>query len=161
MDDKMSSELATIYGKIKNDTSHVEREAISEKAKSYVELYRYSIELEKQKEIAYQELSGSEKQEAQNVLKKVTASNLPEFLPVSEVAMILDVSPQMVRRYCAEGKISAKQRLDDRGKWLIPTEQFLTKPEFSMYIKQKEVNRLKSIKAANTMLQMTDEDDEV
>ncbi|MBP3040272.1 helix-turn-helix domain-containing protein [Bacillaceae bacterium Marseille-Q3522] len=107
--------------------------------------------------MAYLELSEKEKEEAKAVLKKVIGSGLPEYLSVSEVSQILNVSPQMVRRYCAEGKIIGKQRLEGSGKWLIPTEQFLSKPEFAKYIKQKEINRLKSMNAAKMMLQMIED----
>lgn len=162
VDEEMAIEMASIYDKIRDVTRQVEQAPISEKAKQYVQLLQYSIELEKQKERVYLELEESEKEEAQHVLKEIMAHelNLPRFLPVSEVAMMLNVSPQMVRRYCAEGKIVAKRRNRDARKWYIPTEQFLTMPEFVKYIQQKEVNRIKSIKAAQLMLQMIDEDED-
>ncbi|PLR79570.1 DNA-binding protein [Bacillus canaveralius] len=160
MDEEMAIEMASIYEKIRNVANQIDNAPISDKAKQYVQLLRYSIELEKQKEKAYLELNENEKEEAQSILKEILAPELPKYLPVSEVSMMLNVSPQMVRRYCAEGKILGKRRHQDSGKWLIPTEQFLTKPEFVEYIQKKEVNRIKSIKAAQLMLQMIDEDEE-
>lgn len=162
VDEKMAIEMAAIFDKIRDVTRQVEDAPISENVKKYVQLLRYSIELEKQIEKAYLELDEIEKEEAKHTLREILGPELqlPKYLPVSEVAMMLNVSPQMVRRYCSEGKILARKRHQDGGKWYIPTEQFLTKPEFAKYIQQKEVNRIKSIKAAEIMLQMIDEDED-
>lgn len=160
VDDSMATELLSEYEKIKKDRSELPDYVISDKALNYVDLFEYSIVIEQKKELAYSELDEEEKNIVQDLLnQKMEKYEIPKYLPVSEVAKILKVTPQMVRRYCVEGKIEAKQRLEGSGKWQIPTEQFLSKPEFIEYIKQKEINRLKSMKAAKIMLDMIGEDD--
>ncbi|WP_100011798.1 helix-turn-helix domain-containing protein [Lentibacillus sediminis] len=143
-----------------NINTQLENQEANEKTKRYVELVLHSIELEKKRAAAYSELGDGEEGEANRILKEMTTPYLPEFLLVSEVSALLGVSHQMVRRYCTEGKIKAKQRLEGSGKWLIPTEQFLATPEFIKYIQEKEVQRINSIKVAETMLEMLEEDTE-
>ncbi|MBW8349605.1 helix-turn-helix domain-containing protein [Bacillus sp. IITD106] len=156
MDEKMGTEMASKY----LSKNQAIGDKISEKAKHYVDLFFQSMELDKMKDMAYMELEENEKEEVERLIIKAFESSLPAYLPVSEVSQILGVSTQMVRRYCSEGKIKAKQRLGETGQWLIPTEQFISKPEFTKYLKRKEINREKSIRAAEIILQMIDEDEE-
>ncbi|MCR2822369.1 helix-turn-helix domain-containing protein [Lederbergia panacisoli] len=160
MDENMGTEMVSRYLSNERVKNLANEDKISDSARHYVNLLFQSMEVEKLKEMAYLELRENEKIEVQQLLKHTFESSLPVYLPVTEVSQILGVSPQMVRRYCAEGKIKAKQRLGETGQWLIPTEQFVSKPEFTKYLYQKEINRKKSIKAAEIMLQMIDEDEE-
>ncbi|GEN35944.1 helix-turn-helix domain-containing protein [Aneurinibacillus danicus] len=51
----------------------------------------------------------------------------PEFLSPGEVADLLGITPQMVRRYCKEGAIPAYRTLGNRGSWRIDTKHFFAK----------------------------------
>jgi hypothetical protein len=158
VNEEMATEIAgNLYDAIKKVRVPNEEE-ISEKAKRYVTLLRMQMELEKQKEQLYLELNELEKQEATNVLKDTTTEDLPEYLPVRDVAEILEVTPQMVRRYCIDGKIDARQRIEGSGKWLIPTKQFITHPNWNKYMDKKNKIKKQSVNIANKMLQYLEED---
>jgi hypothetical protein len=131
---------------------------ISENAKRYVAILRMQMELDKQKELIYLELDDYEKEEANNVLKKETTLDIPEFLPVRDVAQILDVTPQMVRRYCANGQIDARQRMEGSGTWFIPTEQFINHPNWTKFIQKQERQKRQSLNIADKMLRYLEED---
>ncbi|WP_144462987.1 helix-turn-helix domain-containing protein [Siminovitchia fortis] len=156
----MAVKTGAVFKGISDAMTQFEKENISENAKHYVHLLHQSIEIEQENEMFYLELNNDEKNEVEHVLEDIFRTRLPEYLPVTEVAQILNVTPQMVRRYCAEGKIQAKQRSENSGKWLIPTEQFLAKPEFAKYLKQKELNRMQSMKAIDLVLQGIVEEEE-
>lgn len=154
----MATEIVeNLYDTIKG--TYVPNDAeLSEKAKRYVTILRMQMELEKQKEQIYLELNEQEKQEANNILRK--SIDYPEYLSVRDVSDILEVTPQMVRRYCADGRIEARQRIEGSGKWLIPTDQFLTHPNWSNYIQNRNKHQKQSINIASKMLQYLEEDTE-
>ena len=133
---------------------------MSEKAKLYVTILRMQIELEKQKEQIYLELNEFEKQEANNILKESVTEDFPEYLPVRDVAEILGVTPQMVRRYCADGRIDARQRIEGSGKWLIPTKQFVTHPNWNKYIQRSNKIKKQSVNIAKKIVQYLEEDED-
>jgi predicted transcriptional regulator len=156
----VKEKMTTLFQKIGNSNIHAEYEKtpmISENARHYVELIRLSFELEKQKEKMYRELNEQEKEEVRNVLKQIMESVIPEHLTVRDVALLLEVTPQMVRRYCAEGKIDAHQRLEGSGKWIIPTAQFLNHPNWAKFIRKKEKVKNQSINIAKKMLEYLEE----
>jgi hypothetical protein len=45
-------------------------------------------------------------------------------LTTMEVAALLDVSPQMVRKYCQENEIEASRTMGNRGEWRIHAQPF-------------------------------------
>jgi S-adenosylmethionine:tRNA-ribosyltransferase-isomerase (queuine synthetase) len=132
---------------------------LSENARRYLELVRLSLELEKQKEKMYLALNEQEKEEVQNVLSQITEPTIPEYLTVRDVALLLDVTPQMVRRYCAEGKIDAYQRLEGSGKWTIPTAQFLHHPSWPAFLRKRQKIKNQSINIAEKMLEYLGEEE--
>lgn len=131
---------------------------ISEKAKRYVTIVRMQMELEKQKEQIYFELDEMEKQEANTILKEISTGDFPEFLPVRDVAIILEVTPQMVRRYCVDGRINARQRMEGSGKWLIPTDQFIAHPNWKKYVQKRNKIKKQSVTIAKKIVQYLEED---
>lgn len=149
----MAKQTGSLFKNMTDAIGKMNEKAISDNVKRYVQMIHQSIEIEKEKEMLYMELNEEEKLEAEYLLKDLFQPELPEFMPVSEVAQMLGVTPQMVRRYCTEGKIFAKQRLENSGQWLIPVEQFITRPEFFKYLKEKEINKNKSIKMAKMMIE--------
>lgn len=129
---------------------------ISERVEHYVTIQRLQMELEKQKEQIYLDLNESEKQEVSDLLRKTV--EFPEHLSVRDVAEILKVTPQMVRRYCTEGKIDARQRIEGSGKWIIPTGQFITHPNWNKYVQKRSKIKEQSINIASKMMKYLDED---
>lgn len=154
----MNAEIVgNLYDTIKNKSVTNESE-ISEGARRYVTILRMQMELEKQKEQIYLELNEFEKQEASKILKEEINGEFPEYLPVRDVAEILEVTPQMVRRYCADGRVDARQRLEGSGKWLIPTDQFITHPNWKKYSEKRKKVKKQSDNIASKMMKYLEED---
>jgi predicted transcriptional regulator len=99
------------------------------------------------------------KEVVRNILKQIISSVIPEHLTVRDVALLLEVTPQMVRRYCAEGKIDARQRLEDSGNCIIPTSQFLNHPNFTKFVRKREKIKIQSSKIAEMMLEYLEEEE--
>lgn len=93
----------------------------------------------------------------QNGAKAAEVYEIPEYLTTQDVAKMLHISPQMVRRYCANGDIKATQRMGGTGAWLIETSQYLDHPGLRNVLAAKEVKRKKSLGFANSMLELLDE----
>ncbi|MGM7720702.1 helix-turn-helix domain-containing protein [Metabacillus sp. Hm71] len=137
----------------------IEEQAItSERTKRFVKLSKLIEQMEREKENAYLELSEEEKQEAFESLQK--QHNIPDYITVRDAAKILDVSVQMVRRYCTEGKINAFQRLEGSGKWLIETKQFIDNKNWGKFVQERARIKDNSLKFANKMLDIMDDDSE-
>ncbi|AKM20520.1 hypothetical protein GARCT_03295 [Geobacillus sp. 12AMOR1] len=124
---------------------------LSDNVQRYVELIQQSLELEKRKKEIYSNLSDQEKQSVRHILTEMAEQTIPDDLHVRDVALLLDVTPQMVRRYCAEGKIEAYQRLGDSGKWIIPAAQFFHHPNWPSFLQMREQLKSQSIRIAEKM----------
>jgi hypothetical protein len=154
--------MTSLFKLIENSNIGTEYEnssMMSENARRYVELVRLSLELEKHKEKIYQNLNEQDKENVQKILNKIDDPVIPQHLTVRDVALLLEVTPQMVRRYCTDGKIDARQRLEDSGKWIIPTSQFLNHPNFSKFVWKREKIKNQSSKIAEKMLEYLDEEE--
>ncbi|KAF6512414.1 hypothetical protein TGS27_0793 [Geobacillus stearothermophilus] len=114
-------------------------------------MVQQSLELEKRKKEIYSNLSDQEKQSVRHILTEMAEQTIPDDLHVRDVALLLDVTPQMVRRYCAEGKIEAYQRLGDSGKWIIPAAQFFHHPNWPSFLQMREQLKSQSIRIAEKM----------
>lgn len=128
----------------------------SEKARQYIKLSKLIEQMEEERQEIYQHLSADEKHEVFESMQK--KYNIPEYISVREAATILDVSVQMVRRYCAEGKIKAHQRLEGSGKWQIETNQFVHHPGWDRYVEDRERVKSNSMYFANKMHSIINED---
>jgi hypothetical protein len=62
--------------------------------------------------------------------------NLPGFLTVSDVSEMLNITPQMVRKHCAAGKIKAWRTLGDSGEWRIDVDQYKSHPNIEPIIEK-------------------------
>ncbi|QSB49351.1 helix-turn-helix domain-containing protein [Parageobacillus toebii] len=157
----MNKKMTTLFRTAGNSNvdEYEKTSTLSENARRYLELVRLSLELEKQKEKMYLALNEQEKEEVQNVLSQITEPTIPEYLTVRDVALLLDVTPQMVRRYCAEGKIDAYQRLEGSGKWTIPTAQFLHHPNWPAFLRKRQKVKNQSINIAEKMLEYLEEEE--
>lgn len=128
----------------------------SERTKYFVKLSKLIEEAEREKERIYLALNENEKEEAFKILQK--QYNIPGYITVHDAAEILDVSVQMVRRYCSEGKLKATQRLKGSGKWLIETKQFMDNKKWGEFVQKRARMKEKSLKLANKMIEILDKD---
>ncbi|KON66456.1 hypothetical protein AKG34_26285 [Peribacillus butanolivorans] len=134
-----------------------EEQAISsERARDYVRAMKLHEELEREKERLYQELNEVEKKEAFTVLSK--QFNIPRHVTVREASEIIGITPQMVRRHCADGKLIAQQTLEGSGKWRIETDQLMDKPNWDKFIEKRARIKNQSIKIADQKLEYLDEE---
>lgn len=84
---------------------------------------------------------------------------VPEHLTVAEVAQLIEVSPQMVRRKCMTGEILAHRTLNGKGKWRIPAKQFMTHPRFEELVMKYQLLRESSEKLASNMVKLAEKDE--
>lgn len=102
-------------------------------------------------------LSGNKNQESEDE---------PDYLTTSDVAEILDISPQMVRKHCKEGKLKSWQTLGDRGEWRIDVEQFRDNPRYKQMIRDRIdrnlrlVETVRELSKSDEYLEMLDQIDE-
>lgn len=76
---------------------------------------------------------------------------LPKYLTVNEVGILLSITPQMVRRKCQAEEIKAYRTLNNKGKWRIPTEQFVDHPELEKLIIYYKTRRRSTEKTVATL----------
>ncbi|WP_430510876.1 helix-turn-helix domain-containing protein [Gottfriedia solisilvae] len=131
--------------------------SVDQKVKNYLYLTEIIHELENLKKDLYTTLTKEQRYEIFQEVQKRFA--IPEYLPVSDVAEILGISPQLVRRYCSEGKLEAIQTLEGSGKWRIEPFQFVDHANWSKYVEKRERILLQSSKLAEKMLQITSEEE--
>ncbi|MDA1850298.1 helix-turn-helix domain-containing protein [Bacillus cereus] len=140
---------------------NIQEQLASRNAQLYVKMLKLTDELTQMQSNLYKELNELEKAEIKVVMSKAEVNNYPEYLTTQDVAKLLKISTQMVRRYCADGKIDATQRMEGTGAWLIKTEQFLDHPDLLKVLNAREnareKNRNKSIGFANSMLKLLNE----
>ncbi|MGE7843199.1 helix-turn-helix domain-containing protein [Lysinibacillus sp. NPDC093712] len=76
---------------------------------------------------------------------------IPKKIGVSDAAKILGVSPQMIRRHCANGKLSAQQTFEGSGKWTISVDEKITTApywnEFITALRDRQSQSLELIKS--------------
>lgn len=85
---------------------------------------------------------------------------LPKYLTVTEVATLLSISPQMVRRKCMADEIEAHRTLNGRGKWRILSSQFLSHPDLEELLIELKQKRSVSKQLASVLLDESDEEKE-
>lgn len=129
----------------------------SERAKEFIKLMKLQEEIEREKERMYHQLNDKERQEAFSVIKK--QYSIPDYLTVREVADLLEVTPQMVRRYCSEGKLKGHQRLAGSGKWRIDTEQFINHRNWDKFLIERAKISDRSFNLAMKMLKSIEEEE--
>lgn len=87
----------------------VKRPFISSKnALDFLKVIELHSELEKEKSNIYQKLDDKEKHEVFEIIRKIY--NIPRHLTVKDVAEIMGITPQMVRRYCTGGSCPPNKR---------------------------------------------------
>ncbi|HEU4963583.1 MAG TPA: helix-turn-helix domain-containing protein [Bacilli bacterium] len=66
------------------------------------------------------------------------ATTEPEYLTTLDVAKILGISPQLVRRYCQDGTIPAWRTLGNRGEWRIDVAYYQDHPGYRQFLRQRQ-----------------------
>ncbi|PGP18656.1 hypothetical protein COA01_23220 [Bacillus cereus] len=101
----------------------------------------------------------NEKQENEKFEELSKQFNIPEFIVVYEAAEILNVPVKEVRRRCVEQEIKAHQRFPASGKWLIETKQFMNHENWDKFVEKRAEIKEKSLRFAQKMIEILDEDD--
>ena len=83
------------------------------------------------------------------------AKTTNDYLTVRDVAELLGISPQMVRRKCNSEKIKAWRTTGDTGEWRIDINQYLDDPTYSTrladILKRKETRKDRKQKATKAL----------
>ena len=122
----------------------------NERVKEYVQLMRIAEEVEREIKKRASELKDDEKQEAFEALSQ--EYNLPQYMTVRDAADIMDISPQMVRRHCSEGKLAAQQTFEGSGKWRIEAKQLMDQPNWERFIEKRARIKTQSLGLADEVL---------
>lgn len=151
--------MATIFKELEKDLSKMDI-SHDEMVENYIKAVKASIEIEKYKEELFISLGEKQKKEAQKILNDYDHNNMvfPSELSVRDVAQIMNVTTQMVRRYCAEGKLKARQRIEGSGKWFIETDQFLGNPRLIKLFEDKKEMKEKSLRLAEKAIKNLSKD---
>lgn len=83
---------------------------------------------------------------------------IPEYLSTKAVSEILDISPQMVRRYCQDRQLKATRTMGLAGDWRIDTKEFIAQdPSRLTKLKAILQNRVeRNAKLAETVEKLAD-----
>ncbi|WP_339252934.1 helix-turn-helix domain-containing protein [Sporosarcina sp. FSL W8-0480] len=129
----------------------------SQNTEEFVKLTMLQEELVREKKRLYQVLTESEKKDAFEIISK--KYNIPDHITVREASEILEISPQMVRRHCTEGKIRSYQTLQGSGKWRIEAEQFMNYPNWGKFIEKRGRIKKQSENIAKKMLDYLEDEE--
>jgi len=143
VDEQMAVELTKILDSIREQTTNIEK----------IQTYKAIAKM------VLQELDDNSRKEVLEFVEQPVVIEIPENLSVGDVSELLNVTPQMVRRYCSEGKIEAYQTLEGSGKWKIPIEQFKNHPNWNKFIQDKKNVQIYNMKTADIMLEMLARED--
>ena len=122
----------------------------NKRVKEYVQLMRIAEEVEREIKRRTSELGEDEKLEAFEALSQ--EYNIPQYVTVRDAADIMGISPQMVRRHCADGRLSALQTFEGSGKWRIEAQQLMDKPNWERFIEKRARIKKQSLGLADEVL---------
>ncbi|MGL4820147.1 MAG: hypothetical protein ACRC5C_09220 [Bacilli bacterium] len=101
-----------------------EAQTFTEPAKKYARLLNLEMKLHQAKAELVQEMSTEELRRVEETVNDMSFDDVPKYLSVAEVAAILSISPQMVRRNCANGKYKGFQPSGTNGIWFVSSDTF-------------------------------------
>ncbi|MGM8216809.1 hypothetical protein ACLIA0_14830 [Bacillaceae bacterium W0354] len=105
--------------------SHEQDQRISgEKARRFARIRNLEKQLQREKALLMKDLSEEEVNLVEEILNDNIIDDVPKYMSVAEVALITGLSPQMVRRNCANGKYEAFQPSGSNGIWFIKSDTF-------------------------------------
>ena len=106
------------------------------------------------------ELSPEEVQMVEDTFREdEQVDDVPEYLSVSEVAAIIGLSPQIIRRHCSSGKFQGYQPSGPNGIWYVKSDTFRKGHGFNWneFISKRNEMFARSNEAANISLQLQNE----
>lgn len=83
--------------------------------------------------------------------------SIPKYVNVKDAAYIIDVSEQMIRRYCSENKLKAEQTMSGSGKWRIETTQLMNYAGWNNFLNKRAKMKKQSKNIAKFMSDNIDE----
>lgn len=83
-----------------------------------------------------------------------------EFLSIRDVSKLTGLTPQIIRRHCANGKIKAFQIVGANSKWRIETEQFSNLPTWERFQMERNERFERSAEVAKIAKKMWEEQEE-
>ena len=130
----------------------------NEKARSYAQLLDLERQLRQVKNQLENELSKEEVNMVEDIVNEENFDDVPKYLSVAEVAMITGLSPQMIRRNCANGKYDAYQPSGTNGVWLINSNTFRRDPKtWKEFVETRNELFKKTIEVAKNAIKLQDE----
>lgn len=130
----------------------------SERAKKYAKLSVLELEIMREKEELEEQLTVEEKKSVETALKESQQYfSIPQYFSVREVAMLTGLSPQVIRRHCANKKFNAFQATGQNGTWYIESEQFRDHPEWNTFIQKRNNLFIRSKRVAEAAQKLWDE----
>jgi hypothetical protein len=124
-----------------------ERMLISERARRYAKLQYLEREILRESIQMREELTVEELRSVATALETEELP-VPEFLSVRDVAKLTDLTPQIVRRHCMNGKYKGYQVAGENSTWRIESEQFKDNPHWISFLIERNEARERSKKVA-------------
>ncbi|WP_373895373.1 helix-turn-helix domain-containing protein [Virgibacillus sp. CBA3643] len=146
--------MSKILDEIKLNPSE-EQNVTTEKARDLVKLILLQDHINQDIKRIFKDLDEADKQNLSEVIKE--KFNIPDYVTVKDAAEIIGVTVQMVRKYCTENKLDAKQNMPGSGKWMIETTQLMEYPGWNKYMEKRANMRNQSLKLASFMNENLDD----
>lgn len=119
-------------------------------SRAYLKLHKLHEELERKKESIFNGMSEEEREMVYAAIQQKPVK-VPEYIKVADAARIIGVSPQMIRKYCSEGKLNAQQSMPGSGRWKIKASELMHYPGWNDFIERKKSTREKTKELAEFM----------
>ncbi|CAH0346551.1 hypothetical protein [Bacillus sp. CECT 9360] len=149
--------MGEILNKVKLSETE-ERSIPTDRAKKYVKIRKLEEEIAREKSVL-EELSAEEIAAIEDIFKKDIVDEVPQYLSVKEVSMLTGLTPQIVRRHCANRKYAAYQPGGGNGTWHIESSRFRTYPNWLDFIQKRNELFSNSQQVAKLAVQLWDEDE--
>lgn len=153
---EVNEEMRALFEEYKLNPEE-EKKFHSDKVKEFIKMTRIALEAQKKQREILSLMNEQEREEANDAISD--SLKIPKYFQVRDVSQLLNVTPQMVRKHCAEGRITGHQTLEGRGKWLIDSDQFLNHPNWDNFLKTKREMKKKSKNLASKILETLEEDE--
>ncbi|MFP3727747.1 helix-turn-helix domain-containing protein [Priestia filamentosa] len=162
--EKISSKEVRDYAKIRNFEQYIK--GMEQEIEKLKETWARKLSIEEIKQVEKTLKNESKLPSYDPLLAYIKSENekdrgeVPEYLTVAEVALITGLSPQMVRRHCADGKFEAFQPSGTNGIWKIKASNFKDYKGITWEEFKKKRNKLfsQSKELANDSIKLQDED---
>ncbi|MGM8215913.1 hypothetical protein ACLIA0_10115 [Bacillaceae bacterium W0354] len=110
-----------------------------------IKLIQLQDKLDDQMKKQYQQMNDKERER----IKELFA--VPSYVTVKDAASIIDVTPQMIRKYCMNNKLKGEQTMPGSGKWRIETKQLMNYPGWNKFLRNWLKQQQQSKKIAEFM----------